>query len=281
MNASKNLLTIPGIATALCASIACGDNGSDDTIEPPLRWTLTWADEFNGDAGELPDSTMWAFDVGGDGFGNGQLEYNTDAATNAAHDGIGNLVITAREEAFEGNRFTSARLKTQGLFEQENGLFEARIRLPIGQGIWPAFWMLGADFDEVGWPQTGEIDIMEYRGQEPSVIHASLHGPGYSGASPITTTLRLEDDETFADDFHVFSVEWDPGRIAWSLDGEVFQIISTSDVAVRGPWVFDHEFFILLNLAVGGSFVGDPDETTEFPQRMEIDYVRVFERNAP
>lgn len=267
------------IPLMLSTQIACGDDLSDETIEPPLRWTLTWADEFDGAAGDLPDPDRWAFDVGGDGFGNQQLEHNTDLATNAAHDGIGNLVITAREEEFGENQFTSARILTRDLFEQENGLFEARIRLPIGQGIWPAFWMLGANYDEVGWPDAGEIDIMEYRGQDPSLIFASLHGPGYSGGNPITTSLRLEGDASFNDDFHVFAVEWDPGRITWSLDGQVFQIVTSSQVVGRGPWVFDHPFFLILNVAVGGTFVGDPDETTVFPQRMEVDYVRVYERN--
>lgn len=257
---------------------ACGDDSPDEPIRAPLRWTLTWSDEFSGAAGTPPSAERWAFDTGGDGFGNNQLEYNTNLPTNASQDGIGNLVIIARDEEFSGKRFTSARLKTQGLFEQENGLFEARIRLPAGRGLWPAFWMLGADFDEVGWPQTGEIDIMEFRGQSPSVIHASLHGPGYSGTSPITTTFRLPDNARFDQNFHVFAVEWDPSRISWSVDGEVFQIVTSAEVAGRGPWVFDHPFFLLLNLAVGGSFVGNPDDTTSFPARMEIDYVRVYER---
>lgn len=272
------------LSTALCIlllGVACGDDIRFDPIDPPTRWRLTFADEFNGAAGELPDSEKWSFDVGGDGFGNNQLEFNTDLATNAAHDGIGNLVMTAREESFNGNDFTSARLYTKDLFEQENGLFEARIKLPVGQGIWPAFWMLGNDFPETEWPEVGEIDIMEYKGQEPSVIHASLHGPGYSGASPITTTFRADDNVGFNEDFHVFAVEWDPGRISWSIDGEVFQIVTTSEVTGRGPWVFDHPFFLLLNLAVGGSFVGSPDASTVFPQRLEIDYVRVFTRRLP
>lgn len=276
MRRTLSVLSISLLSGALAT--ACGDDINLDSIDPPIRWSLTFADEFNQAAGELPDPEKWSFDVGGDGFGNNQLEFNTDLATNASHDGIGNLVITAREEVFDGNDFTSARLYTKDLFEQENGLFEARIRLPIGQGIWPAFWMLGDNFPEVEWPEVGEIDIMEYRGQEPSVIHGSLHGPGYSGASPVTDTFRLTDGEGFDEDFHVFAVEWDPGRISWSVDGEVFQIITSGAVSARGPWVFDHPFFLLLNLAVGGGFVGDPDASTVFPQRMEVDYVRVFTR---
>ena len=203
-----------------------------------------------------------------------------------SQDGIGNLVIIARQESFMGNQYTSGRLRSQGLFEQRYGLFEARIKLPVGQGIWPAFWMLGndctgetiCDEGETLWPEVGEIDIMEYRGQDPNAIAASIHGPGYSGASPITSTFRLPDEGSFADEFHVFRVEWDPGRIAFSVDDEVFNIITTPEVTPRGEWVFDHPFFMLLNLAVGGGYVGDPDETTVFPARMEIDYVRVYER---
>ncbi len=255
---------------------SCGS--SDTIVSPPEPWVLTMADEFDGEEGTRPNPEMWAYDVGGDGWGNGQLEFDTDRVDNVSLDGQGNLRIVAREESFMGNEYTSGRIKTQDLAEQEYGRFEARIKLPEGQGLWPAFWMLGANFPEVEWPDCGEIDIMEFRGQDPGVILGSLHGPGYFGATPITSEFRLPPGETFTDDFHVFAVEWDPGLIKFSVDSEVYQRLSTSEVIARGRWVFDHEFFVLLNLAVGGGFVGPVGPDTVFPAEMLVDYVRIFER---
>ena len=257
---------------------ACSHNGDGPTVSPPIRWDLVWSDEFNAKVGTPPDPTTWTHDVGGDGWGNNQLEHNTNRIENVAHDGAGHLAIIARKERFENNDYTSARIKSEGKREQKYGRIEARILLPRGQGIWPAFWMLGGDFAQVGWPQTGEIDIMEYRGQERGVVHGSLHGPQYSGGSAITRRYQLPDNKGFDEGFHVFAVEWDPGRIAWTVDGTVYQIVNTRDVTARGPWVFDHPFFILLNVAVGGGFSGNPDATTTFPQTMLVDYVRIFER---
>jgi len=254
----------------------CGSNGSD--VGPPESWILTMVDEFDGAEGTPPNAAIWAYDIGGNGWGNGQLEFNTNRVENVSLDGEGNLRIVAREESFMGNDYTSARIKTQDLFEQQYGRFEARMKLPTGQGLWPAFWMLGADVDEVGWPETGEIDIMEFRGQQPDLIYGSLHGPGYSGAEPIGGTFRLPDGETFADDFHVFAVDWDPGQMRYWVDSKLYQIITTSRVSGRGKWVFDHPFFMLLNLAVGGGFVGPVGRDTEFPAVMLVDYVRIFER---
>lgn len=267
-------LTISLVAAPLSAG--CGSN--DNTVRPPERWVVTMSDEFDGDEGTPPDPSMWTYDVGGDGWGNGQLEFDTDRVENVSLDGQGNLRIVAREESFMGNAYTSGRIKTEGLAEQKYGRFEARIKLPGGQGIWPAFWMLGANFSEVGWPQAGEIDIMEFRGQDPELILGSLHGPGYSGGGAITGKFPLPEGEVFTDDFHVFAVEWDPGRIAFSVDSEVYQTISSVTAHARGAWVFDHEFFVLLNLAVGGGFVGSVGDDTVFPVEMLVDYVRIFER---
>lgn len=257
---------------AACAA----ETGS--VVEPPIDWFLEWNDEFEGTAGTPPDPSRWTYDVGGDGWGNNQLEFDTDRTENVSLDGNGRLVITARKEAYQGREYTSGRILTRGLFEQQYGRIEARILLPRGQGVWPAFWMLGANFAEVGWPECGEIDIMEYRGQEPKVVHGSLHGPGYFGGEPITAAFRLKDDKTFDQGFHVFAVEWDPGRIAWLVDGEVFQVVTSADVLARGRWAFGHPFFLLLNVAVGGGFVGPPDGNTVFPASMVVDYVRVYRR---
>jgi len=256
--------------------------GCDDTeafVDRPVRgWTLTFADEFDGEANTPPDPTRWVHDVGGAGWGNNQLEHNTARVENAAHDGEGHLVITARREAYLGNDYTSARLKTQGLFSQAGGRFEARLKLPIGAGLWPAFWMLGDDITEVGWPLCGEIDIMEYRGQVPDNLIGSLHGPGYSGGSPISDTYFLPDGERFSDDFHVFAVEWDTNRIAWFIDDTLYHLVTPAQLPGGSRWVFESPFFMILNLAIGGSFVGNPDASTLFPAELIVDYVRAYER---
>ena len=195
---------------------------------------------------------------------------------NVSTDGNGNLVITAREESFQGQPYTSARIKTQDRFEQRYGRFEARIKLPVGRGIWPAFWMLGADLPDVGWPQTGEIDIMEYRGQNPTPLLGTVHGPGYSGGSAVGTTFQLPEGRLDTD-FRLYAVEWEENRITWFLDDQVYFQVTPDNVP--GEWVFDDPFFMILNVAVGGTFVGSPDESTRFPQAMLVDYVRVYERN--
>ncbi len=170
------------LAVILAASslvAACGS--SNETVSPPERWVLTMSDEFDGDEGTAPDPALWTYDIGGDGWGNNQLEFNTDRIENVSQDGEGHLRIVAREESYMGNDYTSGRIKTQGLFEQEHGRFEARIKLPVGSGLWPAFWMLGADIDEVPWPDCGEIDILEYQGQRPERVFGTLHGPRLLG----------------------------------------------------------------------------------------------------
>lgn len=263
-----------------------GCGSSDEIVSPPARWVLTMSDDFDGAEGTPPDATMWTYDVGGDGWGNGQLEFNTDRVENVSLDGQGHLQIVALEESYMGNDYTSGRIKTQVFvcddddkkcgFDQKYGRFEARIQLPEGQGLWPAFWMLGANVDEVPWPGCGEIDVMEYQGQRPKRVFGTLHGPGYSGGESISGDFELDGDETFADDFHVFAVDWDPGRIVFSVDGEVYHSVNSS--SVPGDWVFDHEFFVILNLAVGGTLGGPVGPDTVFPAKILIDYVRIFER---
>ncbi|MCC6619873.1 MAG: glycoside hydrolase family 16 protein [Deltaproteobacteria bacterium] len=264
------------LGALLGATPACDEDPLVDRQTRP--WQLTWADEFDGPAGSPPDPARWVHDVGGDGWGNAQLEFDTARTDNAALDGEGRLVITARREDYQGRAFTSARIKTQGLFAQRHGRFEARIKVPLGAGLWPAFWLLGDDIGEVGWPACGEIDVMEYRGQVPDVVHGTLHGPGYSGGSPISDTLFLDDGVRFADDFHVFAVEWDPGRIAWFVDDTLYHVATGAQLPAGAPWVFEHPFFIILNLAVGGTFGGSVDASTPFPAELVIDWVRVYER---
>jgi len=237
------------------------------------NWQLTWSDEFNGTAGQLPDAVKWTFDLGtGDnGWGNSELQSYTNSPANISYDGNGNLVISAIKD---GNSFTSARIKTQGLFAQKYGRFEARLKTPYGPGLWPAFWMLGENIQTVPWPQCGEIDIMELRGQEPHIIHGTIHGPGYSGGNPITKGYALVNDR-FDADFHIYAIEWDKDKIDFFVDDYLYQRIERSDVP--GEWVYDQPFFILLNVAVGGNYVGFPTAQTPFPQKMIIDYVRVYQ----
>lgn len=276
---NRNITILSTLALILAVGpLSMGCDSSDEIISPPAQWVLTMADEFEGAEGVKPDETLWTFDVGGDGWGNQQLEFNTDRPENVSLDGEGHLRIVARRESFMGNDYTSGRIKTQGLFEQQHGRFEARIKLPLGQGLWPAFWMLGANVEEVPWPGCGEIDIMEYVGQRPARAFGTLHGPGYSGAAAIGGDFELSGGETFADDFHVFAVEWDPGRVTFLVDDEVYHIIRSAEVSGLGDWVFNNEFFMLLNLAVGGTLGGQVGTDTVFPAEMLIDYVRVYER---
>jgi len=259
---------------ALAAVAVLTVAGCSTTLSGPLTYGLVWSDEFEGPAGQLPDSTNWRFDIGTD-WGNDQLEYDTNRSQNVSLDGAGNLAITAIEESYAGQDYTSGRINTWGFFEQREGRFEARIKLPVGQGIWPAFWLLGSNFDQVDWPGCGEIDILEYRGQQPSIVHGSLHGPGYSGGSALTGSYTLPSGG-FNDDFHVFAIEWDENSITWYVDEVAYQTIESSDLPYGTSWVFDHSFFIILNVAVGGHFVGPPDASTVFPQTMLVDYVRVY-----
>ncbi len=239
--------------------------------QAPAGWVLDWSDEFDGKA---LDHAKWVEEFGGHGFGNNELQFYTARPENVRVEG-GNLVIEARREAWEGRHYTSARIKTAGLFERTHGRYEARIRIPRGQGIWPAFWLLGADCKTTGWPRCGEIDIMENIGKEPDTVHGTLHGPGFSGEHAFGAPSRI-DTGAVADGFHLFAVEWEPREIRWYRDGILYHTARPS--LVKGEWVYGHPFFVILNLAVGGDWPGNPDDTTSFPQRMLVDYVRVYRR---
>jgi beta-glucanase (GH16 family) len=246
-------------------------------------WTLGWSDEFSAEDGSSPSPTKWTYDLGGKGWGNHELESYTNRKENVRIE-KGNLVITAQKESYTGSdgitrEYTSARLKTQGLFVQTYGRFEARIKIPEGQGIWPAFWMLGEDIPTVGWPKCGEIDIMENIGKEPDKIHGSLHGPSTTAnTSDLTSIFTLPAGQNFADDFHLYAVEWSPDTVRFYVDANLYATFRQSDWPAGGQWVFDHPFFIILNLAVGGDWPGPPDASTKFPQSMLVDYVRVYTR---
>ena len=241
---------------------------------------LTWSDEFDGAAGSAPNASKWKYDVGGGGWGNNEQQYYTTSTSNAALNGAGQLVITARKENpanyqchYGRCQYTSARLLTADRFTQAYGRFESRMKIPRGQGIWPAFWMLGADIGSNPWPNSGEIDIMENIGKEPNTVHGTIHGPGYSGAEGIGAGYTI--GAPFADAFHTFAVEWEPNVLRWYVDGNLYQTRTPADLG-GDRWVFDHPFFMLLNLAVGGYWPGYPDGTTQFPQTLTVDYVRVY-----
>ncbi|MFC0006363.1 glycoside hydrolase family 16 protein [Micromonospora siamensis] len=242
---------------------------------------VTWSDDFTGAAGSPPDAGRWRYDTGGSGWGNNELQYYTTSTRNAALDGNGNLVITARKENPSGYgcwygscQYTSARLLTRGTFAQAYGRFEARIKIPRGQGLWPAFWMLGNDIATNPWPNSGEIDIMENVGYQPSTVYGTIHGPGYSGAGGLGGNTSLPGGQALADAFHTYTVDWAPDSITWYLDGVTYSRKTPADVG-GNKWVFDHPFFMLLNVAVGGNWPGSPDASTSFPQTMVVDYVRV------
>jgi len=253
--------------------------------KPPEGYTLVWSDEFNVKDGSLPDASKWTYDIGGSGWGNHELEYYTNRAENARIED-GKLVIMARQEPYTGPdgakfNYTSARLKTEGLFSQAYGRFEARIKLPAGQGIWPAFWMLGENISSAGWPKCGEIDIMENVGKEPGINHGSLHGPSSTNAtSDQTATITLPAGQKLSDDFHIYAVEWEPDAVRFYLDSNLYATFTAPQWPASGTWVFDHRFFLILNVAVGGDWPGSPDAATVFPQRMFVDYVRVYKRKT-
>jgi beta-glucanase (GH16 family) len=264
----------------LAAAVVNAQTSAPQSSRP--GWTLTWSDEFNAPDGSPVDAAKWVSETGGNGWGNQELEYYTTRPENSFHKG-GNLVIKVLQEKFTGTDgvtrdYTSARLKTAGKFSQKYGRFEARIKIPYGQGIWPAFWMLGVDIEKAGWPKSGEIDIMENIGKEPTLVHGTIHGPGYSGDKGPSAPFALPDNARFADDFHIYAVEWEPKAIRFYVDDHLYSTRTPDDIPKETKWVYDHPFFLLLNVAVGGSWPGSPDATTQFPQTMLVDYVRVYKR---
>jgi len=244
-------------------------------------WTLVWSDEFNAVSGSALDSKKWTVVTGGTGWSHNELEYYTDRRENLRQEN-GNLVMEVRKENYIGpdgvsKTVTSARLKTQNKFEVKYGRIEARMKLPLGKGLWPAFWMLGSDHEVNRWPGCGEIDIMENIGDSHRV-YSTLHGPGYSGHNGIQSHYDLREDEAINTDFHVYAAEWEPGEIRFYVDDHLYATQIKENLPAGTTWVFDHPFYILLNLAVGGPWPGYPDESTVLPQQMLVDYVRVYSR---
>ena len=249
-------------------------------------WSLVWSDEFNDPAGTPPNPENWSYEIGDGtvngipGWGNAELQYYTDDPANAATDGAGNLVITARDAEgltcyYGPCEYTSARLLSANKVEVAYGRIESRIQVPDGEdGLWPAFWSLGTDINEVDWPQTGEIDFMEYVSRIPDEVFGTIHGPGYSGGQSFGDTYNFPGG--VAGSFHTYTIEWQPDLIEWYVDGILFHTATPADVAPN-EWVFNDPVFILLNMAIGGNFGGAVSPDLTFPQEMVIDYVRVYQ----
>jgi beta-glucanase (GH16 family) len=265
---------IKTILFAIIALSAVGCEIEPKQTLPERKFELAWSDEFDGDSSAALDAAKWTYDIGTgeNGWGNNELQTYTQNLKNVSLDGKGNLVITALKST---SGYTSARIKTEGLFSNQFGRVEARIKTPTGSGIWPAFWMLGSNIKKVGWPQCGEIDIMEQKGKFSNINYGSVHGPGYAGGQAITAPYVLQNDR-FDNNFNVYAVEWSENKVDFFVNNYLYKRITPSDAS--GQWVFNQPFFIIMNIAVGGSFIGPPNDNTPFPVSMLIDYVRVYKQ---
>lgn len=257
------------------------------TLQPSDQWKVTWSEEFNNAAGWQPSEDTWNFAVIGTGNGNSELQYYIDKPETVSTDGQGNLRIRA-DKALPGLKcwygeckYTSARISTQNKYEVTYGRIEARLKIPAGQGFWPAFWMLGSNIGTAGWPGGGEIDIMEAVGKEPNSIHGSLHGPGYYFREGNHFTKAVTINEPVANAYHTYAIEKRPGEIVFFFDGKEYQKVTSRDIPAGTTWVMDQPFFIILNLAVGGAWPGSPNEDTPFPSDLLVDYVRVYQPTQP
>ena len=256
-------------------------------VPPATQLNLVWDDEFNQPDGSSPDPTKWSFNIGNNGgWGNNELE--TYTTTNAWIQG-GQLVIVADQVVAAGKtNYTSARMLTEYKESWAYGRMEARIKLPRGQGIWPAFWMLGTNIDAgVSWPTCGEVDIMENigkvsdQGNDHGTIHGPQNGGDYNGGSGVGGTYTLPGGAALADNFHIYAVQWTPNQIQWFLDTNLFFTATPASLPSGGTWVFTQPQFLILNVAVGGNWPGNPDGSKVFPQQMLVDYVRVYQQTAP
>lgn len=275
----KKIIKISKTLFFVLITLGFSNCDNDETQVVTNLNNLVWEDNFDTDG--LPSSNNWAYEIGDGssqgipGWGNNELQYYTDRTENVVvEDGV--LKIIARSESFQGSNYTSGRILTKGLFQQKYGRFEARIKLPWGKGLWPAFWMLGENSDGAEWPQIGEIDIMENRGDEPTITHGSIHGPGYSAGEAVTKKYDL--NKRLDTEFHIYGIEWGPNYINYYVDDVLYNQITPDDLPENTDWVFnEREFYIILNVAVGGSFAGSPSSNTVFPQVMEVDYVKVYQ----
>jgi beta-glucanase (GH16 family) len=243
----------------------------------PTGWDLTFSDEFDGPAETYPNPAKWNIEVNGNPP-NSEAQAYVKSTRNVSLNGTGQLELTAYKQASGGKSYTSGKVNTSGRFMQTYGRWEARIKLPAGTGFWPAFWMLGGNNGCGGWPSCGEIDIMENRGRQSLTSSSALHGPGYSGNTPLYHNYNLPTgSSTFFDDFHLFAMEWSDTQIRFYVDGVLHYTVKNTDVQKYGRWVYNHDFYAILNLAVGGQFDGmrlPPDSA--FPVKVVVDFVHVY-----
>ena len=280
---SAGLVGSAGSASAGAAGSAAGGAGADPTDPTDLSvWELAWSDEFDAADGTAPDAMKWTREIRtqdktGNNNSNKELQQYTADTANSQQEG-GFLAITAiKTSSASGDIYTSARLNTLSHYSAAYGRIEARLKMPGGKGVWPAFWMLGDNKPSVGWPKCGEIDIMETKGSQIDTNHGSLHGPVYFGGNDLTATVSLPGKPKLSDDFHIYATEWSPDSVKFFIDSTLYETRTPKDMPAGGTWVFNHPFFITLNLAIGGMFDGDPTASTPFPATLLVDYVRVFE----
>jgi beta-glucanase (GH16 family) len=257
-----------------------------DPDSPPSRpggWGLVFSDEFSGEDGKAPDPQRWQHDVGGGGWGNGELQRYTASTRNARTDGQGRLRLEAlrervsqdgRDDDGKKTRYTSARISTKGRFTTRYARAEARIRVPAGKGLWPAFWLSGVC--EEGWPACGEIDVLESVDEVPMVVRSRIHGPGPQATPGIGPDWQV--DTRLDEGFHVYAVEWTRDRADFFFDDHRYATVDRGDLPEDDVWALDHPMRLLLNVAVGGRWPGAPTEDTPFPATMLVDWVRVYER---
>jgi beta-glucanase (GH16 family) len=279
-------LSILGLL-GITACRSAGPTSTAPSNAPSNKWVQVWSDDFDGPAGARIDETTWSYEltdgcrVANCGWGNHEKEYYSDSPSNIALNGQGQLMIVARTAPagltcyYGPCMYTSARITTLGKVVAQPGRVEARIRLPAGQGLWPAFWMIGNSFPSVSWPASGELDIMENQGSEPTITSSAVHGPGYSGSTPFSHRQRLAHG-TISSDFHVFAIEWDSLAVRFFVDDVPHYGVTRDAMRRYGKPILDQPFFLILNLAVGGHFDGDPKSDTIFPATMLVDYVRIY-----
>ena len=255
------------------------------SVQAATAKQLIWRQEFNGKAYIKPDAAIWGYDLGGQNANNEEQLY-TNSKYNVAMDGRGNLVITAKR-IVEGSaqwekciscKFSSARIKTQGKIGFKYGRMEARIKMPAGIGTWPAFWMLGANLESVGWPESGELDIVEARGADPTIVFGTAHGPGYNGSEGTQYGSTAFANAPLSAGYHVYAIEWSKNSVNWYFDDQLYLRMTPASVSPR-EYVFNREFFLILNLAMGGQFTGEIDPNLTSAQ-MSVDYIRYYKLNG-
>jgi beta-glucanase (GH16 family) len=274
-----------GVLLASAATGCSRVSPSEAVTVNDAHYRLAWHDEFNGSKGRPPDPHHWKRVTGGGGWGNRELEDYTASPGNVSLNGRGDLAITARRERVRKGRgarwrYTSARLQTQGLVQLRYGRIEARIKVPLEPGLWPAFWMLGTDHARVGWPRSGELDVMELKSQKPFRVVGTVHGPSARKPSGWQINRFGYSSTSFGDFFHVYGLDWSPDKLVWTVDGRIYGGLTRQGLPRGDRWVFNRPFYMLLNLAVGGFWVGPPTSATRFPATMLVDWVRVWKRTS-